>query len=795
MDVSNKAAPVIAGSVYDATKLANPYAVAVAGVYAYVASHTGDRLTIVDISDPRSPRITGSVYDATKLDGPWSVAVAGNYAYVGLWSNRFTVVDISNPANPVVVSSLLDPTRLAGVKSVSVSGNYAYAGLYYRDYLTVINISNPVAPYIAGTTDLRVGTEYVGTNTTIGMSNGGVSVAGQYAYMVGSKRLTVVDISNPLSPRVAGWSASWDGYKVYPDPSAQFTSPLSIIVSGQYGYTAASAYFGWPRWGENGFAVLNISSPASPALVASIADKAYFDTSNGTSGDLVAVSGNYAYVAGRYADRLTVVDISQFPAAVVSSVSSSASAPASAVSSPSTSSTSTINAPVISNVRASSITAASVVISWTTNELADSEVEYEYSSPAATGRGTASYDSAGRLVTDHNVPIGALEESTVYTYRVRSKNASGHLATSANYTFTTTVSSATASDTTPPVISGVQAAASSTPGTVTVTWTTNEASDSQVEYEGPSTTFPVGTSPDPARVTSHSVTLSGLSSAAAYTYRVKSKDAAGNPATSADQTFTTPAAVTDTGAPTISNVYAIPRSSTSITITWDTDEISDSQVEYVLNASYRAVTSYDSATALNTSMVTNHSATITGMIAGNYYHFRVKSKDAAGNSALSPDYIIPTDNWSTSNIAEECAGVLTLDKALYSIGEVMKITFSCSRGIMTSTTYMAWRDPDGIDAYITSMGGIGGPGPIKIDKSTSGRKVGTYTTRACYYDPSCVNNTGILASTQFTLSAPPSSATSTTTATTTSVVQRINALASLLQSISQLLQQLKKLSP
>ena len=61
-------------------------------------------------------------------------------------------------------------------------------------------------------------------------------------------------------------------------------------------------------------------------------------------------------------------------------------------------------------------------------------------------------------------------------------------------------------------------------------------------------------------VTSHSQTLNGLTANTTYHYRVNSKDAAGNPATSTDQTFTTPTAggttttyisdMTPTGTPT-----------------------------------------------------------------------------------------------------------------------------------------------------------------------------------------------------------------------------------------------------
>ena len=96
-------------------------------------------------------------------------------------------------------------------------------------------------------------------------------------------------------------------------------------------------------------------------------------------------------------------------------------------------------------------------------------------------------------------------------------------------------------DTTPPVISSVTATPSST--SAVVTWTTNEPATSQVEY-GLTTSYGSQTAKDTSLVMSHSVTITGLSISTLYHYRVKSDDAAGNPATSGDYTFTTTAQAT-----------------------------------------------------------------------------------------------------------------------------------------------------------------------------------------------------------------------------------------------------------
>src|SRR5437773_12453963 len=92
---------------------------------------------------------------------------------------------------------------------------------------------------------------------------------------------------------------------------------------------------------------------------------------------------------------------------------------------------------------------------------------------------------------------------------------------SADSTFTT-------NDVTSPVISGVTATAVAATS-ATIQWTTNEASDSQVEY-GLTASYGSTTTLDVTPRTAHSVALSGLSDGTTYHYQVKSKDAAGRSA-------------------------------------------------------------------------------------------------------------------------------------------------------------------------------------------------------------------------------------------------------------------------
>ena len=82
-------------------------------------------------------------------------------------------------------------------------------------------------------------------------------------------------------------------------------------------------------------------------------------------------------------------------------------------------------------------------------------------------------------------------------------------------------------DTTPPIISNIQIS-SITQNSATIIWTTNELSNSVVRYG--TSTPPTTTVSNANLVTSHSITLTGLSSGTTYFFEVQSTDSVGNTA-------------------------------------------------------------------------------------------------------------------------------------------------------------------------------------------------------------------------------------------------------------------------
>ncbi len=186
---------------------------------------------------------------------------------------------------------------------------------------------------------------------------------------------------------------------------------------------------------------------------------------------------------------------------------------------------------------------------------------------------------------------------------------------------------------TPPSIAAVVVASVSAT-TAIITWTTDKAADSQVQY-GTTSAYGQSSALNAALTIGHTITLSGLAASTTYHFRVRSKDAAGNVATSGDFTFTTSAAA-DTTPPVISQVSVGNITATAAVVIWITNEASDSQVEYGTTASYGLSSTIDAR------LTTTHSVQIFGLTASTLYHYRVRSKDAAGNPAASGDLTFST---------------------------------------------------------------------------------------------------------------------------------------------------------
>ena len=89
-------------------------------------------------------------------------------------------------------------------------------------------------------------------------------------------------------------------------------------------------------------------------------------------------------------------------------------------------------------------------------------------------------------------------------------------------------------------------------------------------------------------------------------------------------------------APVIANVSDADVTSSSATITWTTDQSSDSVVEYGVDASYGSAVT-------NSTPIYYHTVVVNGLSPSLTYHYRVKSKNSNNQTGYSADYVFTTD--------------------------------------------------------------------------------------------------------------------------------------------------------
>jgi PGF-CTERM protein len=155
----------------------------------------------------------------------------------------------------------------------------------------------------------------------------------------------------------------------------------------------------------------------------------------------------------------------------------------------------------------------------------DSTVVYDWTGTATNPNAKVwdgTYEAGGATVPDGD-----------YTVNVTGTSTTTGLSVNDN---TKVITVTSAPDEEPPEISDV--ASDPTDDSATITWTTDEISDSLVKYGNASGVYTMQES-DAADVTSHSIGLTELTANTTYYYVVNSTDPSGNSAESAEYNFTT----------------------------------------------------------------------------------------------------------------------------------------------------------------------------------------------------------------------------------------------------------------
>jgi hypothetical protein len=368
-------------------------------------------------------------------------------------------------------------------------------------------------------------------------------------------------------------------------------------------------------------------------------------------------------------------------------------------------------APAITSVQTTNISSTSVTVTWTTDQASSSTVNYGATMTYGSTAGSAA------LTTSHSVTLTGLTAGTTYDFQAVSANSASVSATSANYTFVTLSSAVarsatylTLDSTTQGTWTGVYGAdgyiiandANSAPSYASVSFTgqsawtwangtsdpralqTGSGSSSRIAstYYG-SSSFSINVNLNDGNAhkvalylldwdggsraetisildaSTHSV-LSSQSFSGFQNGKYASWSIKGNVIIQVTLTGGENPAVAaiffggsmGVAAPVISGVAASSITSTSAVIMWTTDQASSSQV------SYGTTTAYTSS-GLNSSLVTAHSVTLSGLTPGTNYDYEVISANSANVSSTAGNFTFATAGSSGGSSSASYIGLDT----------------------------------------------------------------------------------------------------------------------------------------
>ncbi|MDD5397225.1 MAG: fibronectin type III domain-containing protein [Candidatus Moranbacteria bacterium] len=288
-----------------------------------------------------------------------------------------------------------------------------------------------------------------------------------------------------------------------------------------------------------------------------------------------------------------------------------------------------MSAPVISSISIGAVTSTSAAVTWLTDEPATSHVGY-----SIDNGNSFSEQGSSQLTTFHSVTVVGLDLGATYYLRIVSVDASKNTAIDDNAGAYYIIS--TPQGPQPPTLMNI-AASSLTFDQAIITWNTNIAANSFVEY-GLDANYGSAIGKY-ANETSHSITLTNLLPNSTYHYRVRSTKQVEN--VSGDNTFMT-AQAPDATPLAISTIASGGVTSSAVTITWNTNKDTDSVIHYGNGNSYTKI-ARNQGTASQT-----HSVDISNLTPGTTYDYQIVSTDDSGSIAFSTN-----QNFTTMNDTEK----------------------------------------------------------------------------------------------------------------------------------------------
>jgi hypothetical protein len=270
--------------------------------------------------------------------------------------------------------------------------------------------------------------------------------------------------------------------------------------------------------------------------------------------------------------------------------------------------------PVISGVIATSSFTSITVVWSASDDHGITNVTFEYGlSP--------SYGNSGAVAGNYQSVITNLATDTLYYYKISVSDTVPQLVA-----YTGSIRTlAYQADITPPDISNISVVPGVT--TATISWTTNEAADSQINY---GKTFSYGdTVTGAALVTSHSMPLSNLLPNNSYHFRIISMDGSANSTSTVDLIFTT--LKDNIPPPDVSN-FSLATTSNSFVLHW-TNPILVSVPDFVGVKILRKIGSSSAHINDGTLVYTGAGETFTDTSAavGPTYYYTIFSYDTSDN--------------------------------------------------------------------------------------------------------------------------------------------------------------------
>jgi len=296
----------------------------------------------------------------------------------------------------------------------------------------------------------------------------------------------------------------------------------------------------------------------------------------------------------------------------------------------------TLPPPVVSNVSASAITTNSALINFRVRNA--TRVSLVYGT-------TETYGGSEEIATsteesEYSIRLGNLQDGVTYNYKFFLQDIDGNNNDSVvNFQFATLPL---------PQINNLrfEEVKNTSQPTVDVFWETNVLTLGFVEYVNQENPSEDRTQAESEYANEHELTLTGLSANTNYTLIVSARDSLGNVVQSGEFTFTT---ASDSRPPAISNVKIETRLSDAsvefgadvsaqLILTWDTDELATSQVQFAQGTSG----DYTQKTALDENLTFNHLVVINNLSPSSVYKLQVLSKDDVGNEASGKNIVTIT---------------------------------------------------------------------------------------------------------------------------------------------------------